>query len=126
MILIRIKIMKKNLKINPTLITKIPKNPLKAFGLGVIEGKKYIYDQVLNNNASKTMLKRLLTHQNMIDALDIIKNSDISKMYYYDTLDLGDYLGRKKAIEFVFDNNFNLNLIQEQWFIVANKLENFE
>lgn len=119
--------MKKKFKNPTTSVTKIPKNPIRAFGLGVMEGKKYIYSWVLEPKPpSKIALTRILTFRDMIDALNKIKNNDISKMDYFDAFDLGDYFGRKIGVEFVLKNNFDRELIQNEWFNLANKIENFE
>lgn len=40
--------------------------------------------------------------------------------------DLGWDLGKKKAIEFVLKNNFDHEQLKNKWFILADKIENFE
>lgn len=114
----------------------IPANSYKAFIIGILFGKKYIYDLVKDNNPldgdqndvhnAKLFLQDILNQQTMIRALNKIEKSNISKLKPEVAVELGILLGKKEAIEFVLANNFNKNLIEEQWFIVADKIENFE
>lgn len=114
----------------------IPNNPKKAFELGVMFGKYYIYQLVKDDNPldgdqndlnqAKLYLEDILKKPEMIQALNEIKNSDISKLKSYDSFGLGRLLGEKKAIEFVLSNNFNRELVRNQWFIVADQIENLE
>lgn len=129
-------------KINPIFITSgllgLPQNPKKAFELGLIFGEKFIYELVKNDNPldgdqndirqATLFLKNILNQQEMIEAVKTNKNvnTNISKLNPDHAFELGSLLGKKKAIEFVFKNNFHKKLILDQWFILADKIENFE
>lgn len=81
-----------------------------------------------NINSLKKILKDLLNEPNFISAIIELENPnfDVSKLHYLEAFALGEYLGKKKAIEYAISKNFDADLIRNQWFIVADKIENFE
>lgn len=111
----------------PEILQDIQDFPKKCFLLGVLTGKKEMYEYFIEGQLRKTIkeeMESILSDYSYLGKQ--IKNTNILKMLCDDSWGLGRELGQVKACEIILKNNLNINLIRDQWFIVANQIENFE
>lgn len=117
-------------------VFSLPQNSKEAFRLGVIFGERFIYEMIKNSNPldgdqndvrqATLHLKNILKQKEIAEISKTIKNSNILKLRPDESFELGNLLGKKRAIEFVLKNNFDKKLIRDRWFVVADEIENFE
>lgn len=113
---------------------KVKINPLSDAQLSFIEGMTYtkarIYKDLLNdkNLNLRTTLISLNIAKSTLSKFGKLKNifDDIDKMDPATTYFFGQVVGQIKAFDFAIKHNLNKKLIEEQWFIEANKFENFK
>lgn len=106
-----------------------PKNSKKSFEIGMLIGKKIIFILALESHDQvqiKKYFEKFIKHHKQTITFLENPNFDISKIDPTEAYNAGDTLGKKKAIEFILKCNFNKKLIQDEWFKIADKIENFE
>lgn len=101
-------------------IEEIPKDELKAFNLGSLIGSRDIYRKILLKILDETSINDLL--ETIIHYYKIPNKFKDNE----EALEIGYGNGRMKAIYNVFKWKFNLKRIENEYYRVSDKIENFD